>query len=84
VAGQGRCADNEACNPNDGHCEPVPCDDGYTCPNWRSCVVPEGGDLVDRHGCVTAECTEDGQCNGDICVNGHCAPELGVCQLPVP
>ena len=84
VAGLDRCADDESCTA-DGLCVPTPCSEGFVCPDWKRCVVPEGTDRVDAHGCVAAACSSDSDCgSGDFCVTGNCAPALGSCELPVP
>ncbi len=49
------CPAAERCNSR-GHCEPIPCDDGFECPESTRCAP--AADVVDAHGCEPLPCYE--------------------------
>ncbi len=78
------CAVGLRCRPagarSDPHqCELIPCDDGWTCDENTRCTAPTD---PRSHGCTTASCTKDGECDCGYCVNGSCASNLGFCSYP--
>jgi len=65
-------ADREVAKPgvdercNAGHCEPIPCDDGYPCPADSKCApTVSTTDGADVHGCIPLPCTEGWSCEAD-------------------
>lgn len=78
------CTAGSRCHPagarSDAHqCELIPCDDGWTCDENTRCTAPTD---PRSHGCTTASCTKDGDCDCGYCVNGSCASNLGFCSYP--
>lgn len=72
-------------------CEPIPCDEGATCPSHQRCdlaVAHAAGPVHARaSGCVDIACTSDASCPaGTWCVNLRCQDGLGSCRKdePVP
>ena len=62
----------------DGHCRPLPCDQGFVCPANMRCE-PESGAA---HGCVRLACTADGDCDCGPCLEGLCRDGFGRCSGP--
>jgi hypothetical protein len=77
--GGSACSDDQVCDPSwpysTNHCVPVQCADGFECRVWQACGT-SGGDL---HGCVPLPCRADDDCACGYCVEGRCAPTLGLC-----
>lgn len=72
-------------------CEPVPCDEGFTCPGHQRCdpaVAHAMGPVHARtSGCVDITCAADTTCpTGKVCVNAICQDSPGTCRedIPVP
>jgi hypothetical protein len=66
------CTGADECSPldqctGDGHCLPYTCE---SCPSYYSCL---------NGACTIPNCTTDSDCPGGYCVDGACAPSLGVC-----
>lgn len=79
------------CNAG-GACEPIPCDEGFTCPDRQKCDSAPAHDMTlpvhaRTNGCVNIDCTADSGCpTGKFCVEGYCQDGLGTCgeQMLVP
>lgn len=72
------------CNAG-GACEPIPCDEGFTCPDEQQCdsaVAHAGGPVHTRtSGCVNITCTDDEGCPASkVCVTGTCQDGEGSCM----
>ncbi len=72
-------------------CEPIPCDEGCTCPSYQRCDAVAAHAMGPVHaktnGCVDIVCSTEKDCPaGKTCVNSACADGPGMCQrdLPVP
>lgn len=84
------CGAGFRCNPG-GACEPVPCDEGFTCPTYLRCDPavahrPEPAHALST-GCVEIPCASDAACPaGTACVNARCQDGSGSCKedIPVP
>jgi hypothetical protein len=62
----------------DSHgCSPIHCSAAHPCPVNTDCDPAGPGE-----GCNIRRCTRDAQCDCGACVNGSCAPQLGVCYSP--
>ncbi|HEY3493508.1 MAG TPA: hypothetical protein VGK73_02435 [Polyangiaceae bacterium] len=62
------------------HCRPIACSDGFECPSWTDC-----GTAAIDHGCGSRACGSDADCGEcGYCVEGACAPILGVCYQELP
>lgn len=70
------CEDSETCG-RDGHCKPIACTDGYTCPTGRVCVPRRL--YVDGHGCSPERRDLDGlECDDhEVCSPDTAFPEDG-------
>jgi hypothetical protein len=80
----GACGAGLRCN-SEGACEPVPCDQGFTCAPYEVCTLPaDAGPVYDHgHGCVAVTCQEDADCPASTsCVNGACQSGPGHCASP--
>lgn len=85
------CAMGSRCNAG-GACEPIPCDEGFTCPDRQECDSALAHDMTlpvhaRSNGCVNIDCTADIGCpTGKFCVNSYCQDGLGACgeQMLVP
>lgn len=77
---EGSCGDGASCDGVTGHCVPVPCSDGYACPENHRCVSSGG----DEHGCAVLGCTDHGDCDCGVCASGACYSGPGACSGPVP
>ena len=90
------CGAGRRCSDSQWGCEPIPCDDGFTCPVHTTCR-PEimatqprcatyqcrAGEL--EHGCARDTCIGDSDCQpAGRCVNGACFEAFGTCMGPVP
>jgi hypothetical protein len=84
-----------SCNPGfrcnaTGACEPIPCDQGTTCPSYQQCdaaVAHDTSGPVYTHtdGCVNVSCSSDAGCSSEeACVNGFCQTAVGTCEVVVP
>jgi hypothetical protein len=74
------CARGERCD-RDGHCHPLPCDDGYDCSAYGACQI--GDKTADSHGCVPFTCKLDTHCPcSGFCINEKCAGSQGECAVP--
>jgi hypothetical protein len=79
------CGSDFRCNAG-GKCERIPCDEGFTCPDWQKCDPMVAHDTsVPVHartsGCVNITCTDDNACpTGKSCVTGYCQDGLGACR----
>lgn len=81
------CGPGFRCNAQ-GSCEPVPCDEGYTCPAHQRCdsaaAHATGAVYTVTQGCVNRQCTADSDCPATLsCVNSFCQVSQGVCQKAV-
>lgn len=78
------CGPDFRCNAS-GACEPIPCDEGFTCPDRQTCDAMLAHDATlpvhaRTSGCVNITCNADGACpTGKFCVEGYCQDELGTC-----
>lgn len=72
----GSCAEGERCDETSGRCVPVPCSEGYTCPDNTRCSDTGG----DGHGCVTLTCSTDSDCDCGLCIGGSCMDGPGSCS----
>jgi hypothetical protein len=61
------CEAGMRCNDTTKLCEPITCDDGYTCPSGDMCG---GSGSPDEHGCVPILCEDGFECPE----NTHCSP----------
>jgi len=84
------CGPDFRCNAM-GACEPLPCDEGFTCPDRQTCDPAVAHASVAMHarstGCVNIVCTTDSACpSGKFCVTGTCQDGLGTCgeEMIVP
>lgn len=77
--GPADCGEGEVCDLDTGHCAPVSCTEGGTCPPLFECVPDSGGD-----DCVRRSCDADAQCDGGACVEGKCFEGYGLCMPPAP
>lgn len=83
------CGGNFRCNTTDSTCEPLPCDEGYTCPDYQVCDTSIFTDATPvharHHGCVDITCAADADCidAAPFCVNSVCRVGLGACQTPM-
>jgi len=80
----GACGDGFRCNASSA-CEPVPCDEGFTCPSHQTCdktaAHAAGPVFAGNHGCLNISCTGDSGCpSGKACVNGFCQDHTGSCE----
>lgn len=78
------CGPGFRCNAG-GACEPVPCDEGFTCPTHQKCdsaVAHAAGPMASRtNGCVNITCSDDNACpSGKVCVTGFCQDAEGSCR----
>ena len=81
---------NNSCSPGfrcsaSKSCEPIPCDEGATCPSHQRCDAAKAhatGPVHSRtNGCVDISCTADSGCPTDkLCVNGNCQDGAGTCR----
>lgn len=79
------------CNAG-GACEPIPCDEGFTCPDRQKCDSALAHDMTlpvhaRTNGCVNIDCMADSGCpTGKFCVDGYCQDGLGTCgeEMIVP
>jgi hypothetical protein len=73
------CGMGERCGA-DGHCQPIPCTEGYACPEPTLCAEGAG---VDEHGCRPARCDTDAwSCAaGYVCQPGNEADTNGCVPL---
>lgn len=74
------CAPGDACakgSPEaDPHgCAPIHCNDGFMCPVSTYCSATTPG-----HGCALHSCATDADCDCGACVEGWCAPQIGICD----
>jgi hypothetical protein len=61
----------------DGACEPLECNNGYTCPAHLTCLA---GSRRDIHGCGFKSCANESACpEEEYCVEGYCLAQPGVC-----
>lgn len=64
------CATEAVCNPQNGQCEPIPCNMHSDCPDTTYCA-PTGVCSPSNTG---GPCDDDSACtNGETCVGGFCA-----------
>lgn len=82
------CPPGLRCGPN-GACEPIPCNDGYTCPARQQCdptlAYPPLPVASRANGCIDIPCVNDTDCPaGKPCVNQICQDGLGHCAEPPP
>lgn len=82
------CESGLRCGPN-GACEPIPCNDGFTCPARQQCdpslAYPPLPVASRASGCIDIPCVGDNDCpTGKPCVNQTCQDGLGQCQEPPP
>ncbi|MFK7986350.1 MAG: hypothetical protein AB8I08_09990 [Sandaracinaceae bacterium] len=62
---------------SEGLCEPIPCDEGFVCPEHTACDPDAAG-----HGCVRDSCSSDADCDsGGFCVLERCYSSIGTCQV---
>ncbi len=82
------CGAGFQCNAS-GACEPIPCDQGSTCPSFQKCDPTVAHDMsgpVWSHtdGCVNVACGNDSGCHeGEACVNSFCQTSIGTCEKPM-
>lgn len=82
------CESGLRCGPN-GACEPIPCNDGFTCPARQQCdpslAYPPLPVASRASGCIDIPCVSDNDCPaGKPCVNQTCQDGLGQCREPPP
>jgi hypothetical protein len=76
------CGPDETCDEASGHCNPTPCEDGFTCPTGTTCqMVP----WADAHHCRPFDCTEGADCTpnqscdatpqGNRCITRSCSED---------
>lgn len=80
------CPEGFACDStltSNTRCAALPCTAGYECPQWSRCDPNDG--YSDIHLCTRLLCEADEDC-GDCgyCLEGRCAPSLGVCNYHLP
>jgi len=73
----GACPDGSFC-ATDGHCRPLPCEQGFACPVNTRC---EPGSTP-GHGCLRLNCSTDDECDCGACLNSVCRDGLGRCSGP--
>jgi predicted small lipoprotein YifL len=73
----GSCLEGELCEETTGHCVPVLCTDGYSCPPNSRCGGEGEGD---GHRCVTLRCSVDTDCDCGVCIGGVCMDGPGACS----
>jgi hypothetical protein len=79
------CGPDFRCNAN-GACEPIPCDEGFSCPERQTCNAMIAHDMtLPMHarssGCVNIMCSDDQACPaGKVCVTGYCQDGQGSCR----
>lgn len=79
------CGADFRCNA-EGACEPIPCDEGFTCPDRQKCDSMVAHDpTLPTHarstGCVNITCSADSECpTGKFCVEGYCQDGRGTCS----
>jgi hypothetical protein len=66
------CAASSSADPHG--CSPIHCSTTHPCPVNTTCDPAAPGE-----GCSIRTCTHDAECDCGACVNGACAPHLGVC-----
>lgn len=71
-----------------GACQPIPCDQGYTCPSRQRCDPSLAHAQIpvydETQGCTNISCTADGDCPaGKSCVNSFCQDGPGTCRQQV-
>lgn len=82
------CTADTECNMDDGTCDPIGCDNGFTCQEHEICDVESidsEAPIHDQdHGCEIVSCDSDMDCPMDqFCVNGYCQTAVGVCGEPM-
>jgi hypothetical protein len=84
------CGTDFRCNVG-GACEPTPCNEGFTCPDWQKCDPVAAHAMGPIHartfGCVNITCSDDSVCpTGKVCVTEYCQNGAGSCveNIAVP
>lgn len=75
------CGEGSRCG-TDGHCRPISCLDGHSCPANMRCTE-DGPSPPDGHGCSRIACSVASDCDCGVCMDGLCQDGPGVCMPPV-